>query len=379
MIPAKKKEIDCHDDYFSNNSWNEFKSIAAQLLKWVACSLQSNSSMKTIISFITIFFATISSTYAGQSCKTAVRNKFKSAYITIEGVKYHYIAKGDKKKPMVLFLHGFPEFSSAWQDQLNHFSSDHYAVAVDMKGANLTDRPAGVENYTAQKLAKEIGLFASAVSDKPYYLVGHDWGATIAWNVAFQQSAQSSQKLLGLVTINGAHSIQYFREYHNNPEQFSKADYVRKIISGEYTDQHYLGNNFAELRKQLINNEIGESQFYFNEQTIADYISYWSIPGAFDAGLNYYRAIKIPPPELFKPENPKPPHLNPLFASFHTKIPTLVLWGEKDAYIVPEVLNGLENFVPNLKVVRYPENSHWIVHENPKEISKQIREFLKGL
>lgn len=336
--------------------------------------------MKSLVSILCTIIFTVNFglfSHASQSCRKAARNKFKSSFITIEGVKYHYIAKGDKSKPMILFLHGFPEFSSAWRDQLNHFSSDHYAVAVDMKGANLSDRPAGVENYAAKQLAKEIGLFAAAVSDKPYYLVGHDWGATIAWNVAFQQTAQSPTKLLGLVTINGAHSIQYFREYHNNPDQFLKADYVRKIISGEYTDQHYLGNNFAELRKQLLDNTIGESQFYFNEQTVADYIRYWSIPGSFDAGLNYYRAIKIPPPELFKPETP--PHLNPLFASFHTKIPTLVLWGEKDAYIVPEVLNGLENFVPNLKVVRYPENSHWIVHENPKEISRQIREFLKGL
>lgn len=312
---------------------------------------------------------------------------FKSGHIKVGDMYYHYLAKGTKNRPLILFLHGFPEIAAAWKDQLYYFSQDYYAVAIDMKGANLSSIPEATDkfaNYSVSQLATEVNTLALMLSNgKPYFVVGHDWGATTAWNVAFSYS----QNLRGMVVVNGAHSLLYFREYFSRTDafQYNAAEYIRNIISGTYSDGFYLNNNFAELRSVLFENPIGNASAFFNDEMKSLYLEYWSTPGSVNAGMNYYRAINF---DLLKPlyaENAPPIEKNelPFLKKYHLKAgtKTLVIWGQKDIYISPKVNDGLEGFFENpadLTIKRFENNSHWIVHEDSELVTKEIADFLVG-
>lgn len=206
---------------------------------------------------------------------------FKSGRIQVGDMSYHYLAKGDSSRPLMLFLHGFPEIAAAWKDQLKYFSKNFYAVAIDMKGANLTSIPAPTDkfaNYSPAQLAAEVNTIGLQLSSgKPFFLVGHDWGATTAWNVGFS----FPQSLRGLVIINGAHSLLYFREYFRRDDslQFDQAQYIRNILDGTDTADFYLKNDFFELRHVLFNNPIGNAKRFFSNQMQQLYRNYWMTPG----------------------------------------------------------------------------------------------------
>lgn len=312
------------------------------------------------------------------------KKHFKSGYIKVGDVNYHYLAKGDKSKPLMLFLHGFPEMSAAWKNQLSFFSKNYFAVAVDMKGYNLTSISAPTAkyaNYSAAQVASEINTLALILSNgKPYFLVGHDWGATISWNVAFS----FPKNLRALVVINGAHSLQYFKQYFSktDPWQYEAAEYIRNILSSVYTDQFYIGNDSAELRKILFDNDIGESKKFFNDEMQRLYLNYWRTTGSVDAGLNYYRAINFALLEPLYAEGSLPIEENPaeFLKKYHVQdgVKTLVIWGERDIYITSKVNDGLEKFFNNpadLTIKRYGKYSHWIVHEASDLITKEIEAF----
>lgn len=301
----------------------------------------------------------------------AQAGNFESNNMTINGTDYHYISKGDPKNPLILFLHGFPESSIAWSDQLETFSQNYHAVAIDLKGYGLSGKPSEISAYTVESVMEDVSLFAKNLSNKPFVLVGHDWGGAIAWYFGIKHPEQLSK----LIVINGAHPIQFFREYFTNQAQYDASEYIRQIQTGEHDTSFYSKDNFKELRVTLFDNSIGQAQTFFDNEMQKNYLNSWSIDHAFDSSLNYYKAMKFPPSILFTAGLPV--HLNPLFNSFHVeKVPTLVLWGEKDIYLNKSVNDGLEKMVSDLKIIYFPNNSHWIVHEIPDQISSKISEFI---
>jgi pimeloyl-ACP methyl ester carboxylesterase len=293
-----------------------------------------------------------------------------SQMIQVNKINYHLLTKGDPKNPLIIFLHGFPENAMAWSKQLDYFEQTHYAVAIDLKGYGLSDKPLEVGEYSVEKVAADIIAIAKKLSKKPAVVVGHDWGGAVAWTIAkdFQKNVKK------LVIINGAHPIQFFREYHYNEAQFQASDYIRKIQSKEWTFDHYSKNNFEDLRKTLFLNPIGEASDFFDCEMQEQYLSVWRNKEGFDASLKYYLAMTIPNKALFAGDVAS----SPFFLGYHIdKTPTLVLWGSKDIYLLEGVNRGLDKFVKNLTLVEFPENSHWIVHEAPDLISDQIAKFIQ--
>jgi epoxide hydrolase 4 len=288
----------------------------------------------------------------------------KHDYAEVNGVRLHYVTAGTGK--LVLFVHGFPEFWYAWKDQLAEFGRDHQAVAVDMRGYNLSSKPPEVDRYHMKDLVEDLRALAHALGHERFVLVAHDWCGAVAWALAIRHP-ECVEKL---IIVNSPHPAVFARELAQNPEQQKASRYMLTFQTPK-AEELLTASGYAPL----VNIVMGEGlkRGHFTEEDRKAYIEAWSQPGALTGGLNYYRASRIGPPAG---PDAKPVSFEPGTASLTVKVPTLVIWGEKDAALTPGNLDGLDQFVPDLTIRRIPDGSHWVVHEKPAEVNGHIRAFI---
>jgi pimeloyl-ACP methyl ester carboxylesterase len=285
------------------------------------------------------------------------------------GVRLHYVHGGSG--PLILFLHGFPEFWYAWKDQLAEFASDHHAVAPDLRGFNLSEKPTGVEDYRAAVLIEDIRALAARLNGgKPFVLVGHDWGGALAWGFAIKYP----DLVRKLVIINAPHPGVFDRELTSNPAQ-QKASQYMLFFRSERAESVLAADRYAALRRIF---DGLRRQGRFTDADEQAYLDAWSQPGALTGGLNYYRAARVGPPagEPASPEAPAPMSQSIGTPYLVVRCPTLVIWGERDDALLTGNLDGLDRYVSHLTIERIPEGSHWVVHEFPERINAVIRGFL---
>lgn len=287
-------------------------------------------------------------------------------YAGVNGVRLHYATAGTGK--LILFLHGFPEFWYAWKNQLIEFARDHQAVAPDLRGYNLSSKPAEVELYQITHLVEDVRALAAHLGHSKFILVGHDWGGVVAWATALYHP----ESLEKLIIINAPHPGILERELRCNPAQQLASQYMLMFRSPQ-AEQILSANSYAFLVEAVLAE--GLRQGYFSEEDRAAYLSAWSQPGALTGGLNYYRAARVGPPSG---AGSPPTRLPSDLPSLIVQVPTLVIWGEQDRYLLTGNLEGLERFVPNLHVKRIPDGSHWVVHEKPALLNGWIREFIEA-
>ncbi len=292
------------------------------------------------------------------------KDMFKHNYADVNNIRLHYVTAGKGK--LIMFLHGFPEFWYAWRNQLAEFGRDHQAVAPDMRGYNLSSKPSDVEQYRIKYLVEDIRAFAEHLGHRRFILVAHDWGGGVAWPFAMRHP----QYLEKLVIINAPHPIIFVRELRDNPAQQKASQYILVHRSPE-AERILAKNNYALLVGSLM--EDGMKQGYFSEEDRKAYLEAWSQPGALTGGLNYYRAASLGP---FTGEGDESLSADP--SLFAVRVPTLVIWGEKDRWLLAGNLEGLEKYVPNLTIKRIPDGSHWVIHERPALVNSYIREFIVG-
>jgi pimeloyl-ACP methyl ester carboxylesterase len=295
------------------------------------------------------------------SCALAGSPRWKHQYAVVNGVRLHYVTEG--KGPLIVFLHGFPEFWYEWKDQLAEFSRDHQAVAPDMRGYNLSEKPADVETYQMTNLVEDVRALAEHLGYKKFTLVAHDWGGGVAWSFAIAHP----EYLEKLVIINCPHPAILARELAENPAQQKASQYMLMFRSPQ-AEQMLSANNYAALVEAVLGD--GLKTGVFTEADKQAYIEAWSQPGALTGGLNYYRAAKLGPPEK---DSDVPP---PASGTQIVKVPTLVIWGEKDTALLTGNLDGMDKFVPNLTIQRIPDGSHWVIHEKPELVNGYIRDFV---
>jgi pimeloyl-ACP methyl ester carboxylesterase len=289
--------------------------------------------------------------------------KLKHDYAEVNGVRLHYVSAG--KGPLIIFLHGFPEFWYEWKDQLPEFAKDHRAVAPDMRGYNLSEKPAGVEHYQMKELVEDVRALAEHLGYKKFVLVAHDWGGGVAWSFAIAHP----EYLEKLIIINCPHPAILARELAENPAQ-QKASQYMLLFRSPQAEQTLAANNYAFLVNGILGD--GLKTGAFTEADKQAYIAAWSQPGALTGGLNYYRAANLGPPSPDAPAGPPADLTNMV-----VKVPTLVIWGEKDTALLPGNLDGMDKFVPDLTVKRIPDGSHWVIHEKPALVNSYIREFIR--
>ena len=290
----------------------------------------------------------------------------KDMYVKVNGVRLHCVTAG--KGPLILFLHGFPEFWYEWKNQLVEFGKDHQAIAPDLRGYNLSDKPANLDQYKMAVLVEDIRALADHFShQKKFVLVGHDWGGAVAWSFAIAHP----DYLEKLVIINAPHPGVFARLLASDAAQ-QKASQYMLMFRGEQAEKTLSANNYAALTGALKTE-------MFNEEDKQAYIKAWSQPGALTGGLNYYRANRVGPPAPATDGDAKPASTGN-FAVDQTaltvKVPTLVIWGEKDTALLVQNLDGLDQFVPQLTIKRIPDGTHWVIHEKAADVNRDIREFL---
>jgi epoxide hydrolase 4 len=288
-------------------------------------------------------------------------------YAEVNGVKLHYVKAGTGKK-LILFVHGFPEFWYEYKNQLEEFGKDYTAVAPDMRGYNLSSKPAELEKYEVRYMVEDLRLLAEKLGHKKFILVAHDWGGAIAWAFGIAHP----EYLEKLIIINAPHPGVFQRELAENPAQQKASQYMLMFRSPQ-AEQMLSANNYAAL----VNAVMGEGlkKGFFNEADKEAYIAAWSQPGALTGGLNYYRAAKVGPPAASGEKAAGNFGLGN--QSLMVKVPTLVIWGEKDTALLTGNLEGLDKYVPQLTIKRIPEGTHWVIHEEPALVNQYIREFIK--
>lgn len=277
------------------------------------------------------------------------------------GVELHCAVQGEAGRPLMLFLHGFPEFWAAWRGPMAHFAERGWlCVAPDLRGYNLSDKPEGVEAYKAKHLVADVlALGAHYAGDRKFVLVAHDWGGAVAWAVAIG----FPQKLARLVMINSPHPYLFWRELLNNPAQQKASEYMN-VFRMPKAERVLSDNGYARLLAAFG---------HLSDDWRRELVAAWSQPGALTGGLNYYRASPMYPPT---PDDPGPAKLRLKPEDFMVRVPTLVLWGDRDTALLPGCVEGLGQCVPDLKLLRVADASHWIVHEKPDLVCREIEGFV---
>ena len=288
-------------------------------------------------------------------------------YVVVNGVRLHCAMAGDAAKPLILFLHGFPEFWYAWKNQLETFGGEFFAVAPDLRGFNLSDKPPDVESYRAKHLVADIDALARHFGKDKFVLVAHDWGGAVGWTYA----AAFPQRLSRLVIVNSPHPAIFQRDLTNNAAQQQASAYMN-FFRLPKAESVLSENGFARL---FAMNAGWGGKPWMTDADKQAYTEAWSHPGALTGGLNYYRASPLHPP-LEGDAGAAAVKFDP--AQVTIKVPTLVIWGMGDTALLPCNLDGLDAYVPDLRVVRVPEATHWVIHEQPALVNNAIRDFLKG-
>jgi pimeloyl-ACP methyl ester carboxylesterase len=254
----------------------------------------------------------------------------------------------------VVLLHGFPDFWYSWRNQIPALAAAGYrVVAPDMRGYNLSDKPEGIQAYRPELLARDVAQLIRALGAESAVVVGHDWGAMVAWFFAMRHGGLLEK----LVILNVPHPRAFARGLAN-PVQLLRSAYAGFFQLPWLPEALIAAGDFALLRRLLATDPCRPGAF--SDEDIARYVEALSRPGALSAALNYYRAaVRYPWLHMERIERP-----------------VLVVWGEQDHYLGPELAEPDPRWVPNARVERLPLASHWVHMDEPEAVNAMILGFL---
>jgi pimeloyl-ACP methyl ester carboxylesterase len=281
--------------------------------------------------------------------------------------RYHLLMKRPgaqpaTDKPLVLFLHGFPEFSWSWETWLQQFGAEHDSIAIDLKGYGSSTKPTDVAAYDIQRLSDELDALIGCMGYKQVIPVGHDWGASLAWTFAFRHP----ERLKALVILSTPHTYTFARELAQpDSEQRQRSQYIVDIRSGKVTNLLSLGASAGPGSTTLLS-----SPFYKGARLNRLVSANFSTNAKLNAMLNYYRALQWPTPEQF----PAQPTAEALKA-YGVQVPTLAFWGTGDTYFSPKSWDGVQAFVPQIDLRAVDGADHWLDHNTP-ELPTQVLDFV---
>jgi pimeloyl-ACP methyl ester carboxylesterase len=272
----------------------------------------------------------------------------REGYAELGDVKLHYVEAGEG--PLVVLLHGFPEFWYGWRLQIAPLAAAGFrVVAPDTRGINLSSKPDGVSSYYADKLADDIAALIGERGADSAHVVGHDWGGTIAWTLAMTHPEVVDR----LAVLDAAHPKVFNRGLHN-PRQAARTWYLFYFQFPELPEHHLRANDWEFLKHFLR-----DAQPPYTSDEMDRYVEAWSEPGAEKAMIDYYRGAT-----RHSPKNQT------------ISAPTLVIWGELDRYLGHDLAEPDRADVPNLdRVERLPNGSHWVHHDEAERVNELLIDF----
>ena len=280
--------------------------------------------------------------------------------------RMHYVRRGEGKP--ILFLHGFPQFWFLWRRQLADLGGDHAVYAPDMRGYNLSCKPEDAEAYRMRHLLTDIRELVEQLELAPLTLVGHDWGGIVSWAFALKYP----ELLERLVIVDGPPPFTWNRDLRESPKQRDAVNYMLEFSKPSPEPEEMLAANDFSLMDNLLL-RIGGRGAQLSDAERAAYHEAWGQPGALRGGLNYYRAARMGEQVA---AGGVPEEYAAKITSQTVNVPTLVIWGENDAALLPSLTRGLSEWVPELRVEIVPGAGHWVPYERPDEVNRLIREFV---
>ena len=292
-------------------------------------------------------------------------------------------ATGERGQPVLLFLHGFPEGAFVWDVLLEHFAQaqngGYRCIAPNLRGFEKSSAPTDAKAYRPKHLVQDIAALitieAAQQGGQLAALVAHDWGGAVAWNLVNQMP----QLVKKLVIINSPHPGTFLRELQSNPKQQAASEYMNFLITPE-AEKLLAQDDFKRLWQFLIKTTTGAqganagseaAPAWLTESVKAQYREVWN--AGLTGGCNLYRASPLRPPT---PGDPAAASVQLPREMLTITVPTLVIWGLEDAALLPELVDGLDGYIADLKLLKVPDASHWIVHEDPQRVIRTIAEFL---
>lgn len=283
------------------------------------------------------------------------------------GITLSCRATGERGRPVLMFLHGFPEAAFVWDPLLEHFAQEanggFRCVAPNLRGYEQSSQPHALSAYRAKHLVQDIAALIAAEGAPLAGLVAHDWGGAVAWNLANQQP----RLLRKLAIINSPHPGTFLRALQESPRQQQASAYMNLLVRPD-AEQLLREDDYRRLFGFFTS---WGGAPWLTEDLKRRYRAVWD--ASLTGGLNYYRASPLRPPH---PDDPGAGGLTLPREMLEVHVPTLVLWAMEDAALLPELVDGLEHYVPDLRVEKVPGASHWIVHEQPRFVAQRLAAFL---
>lgn len=272
--------------------------------------------------------------------------ELKHGYADSAGVKIHFVEAG--QGPLVILIHGFPDFWYTWRDQIPALAEHFHVVAIDQRGFNKSDQPKGVENYRADKLVADIKAVVDHFKQSQATIVGHDWGGFVAWSFAMTHPETTAR----LIVLNLPHPRGLTRELANNPEQHKNSQYARNFqqpgAAAQLTAERLAGwVREPEARKKYVE--------AFQRSS-------------FEGMLNFYKA-----------NYPRQPYKIAEPLKRKIKCPVLVLHGLKDRYLLSGALNDNWKWIEKeFTLITIPEANHFVHRDVPQRVSQHMVRWLKS-
>jgi len=269
----------------------------------------------------------------------------------------HAVAAGPLDGPVILLLHGFPEFWYGWRGQIEPLAGAGFRVIVpDQRGYNLSSKPSGVAAYALTELVSDVIAIADQLGQKKIFLAGHDWGAAVAWSVALLHP----QRIAKLVILNVPHPSVMRRFMMKRLRQALRSWYIFFFQLPYLPEKLFSAFDFLVGARSLVRSSRPGT---FSSEDLAQYRGAWSQPGALTSMINWYRA-------LFR--------FRAKFPDRTVRIPTRILWGERDAFLLPEMAQESLGYCADAELFTFAGATHWLQHEEYARVSEHLIQFFSS-
>lgn len=280
---------------------------------------------------------------------------WQHATLSTNGIRMHYVTQGTG--PLIVLLHGFPEFWYSWRFQIPVLAEQGYrVVAPDLRGYNETEKPAS--GYDILTLLGDIAGLIEALGEEHAIIAGHDWGGVLAWQFAIDYPQMTER----LIVLNAPHPGAMLRELRR-PAQVRKSWYIF-FFQLPWLPEYVLSRNHANEIGRMLRGAALQKQVFSRAET-ARYQAAMSKPGAIRAALAYYRQLFRRGLRTYRRRN------------LQVRAPTLLIWGEQDIALDIALTRDLDCWVPDLRVTYVARSGHWVQQEQPEEVNLAVLAFLQ--
>ena len=275
----------------------------------------------------------------------------ESIVVETNGISLHTRQAGPEDGPLVVLLHGFPEFWDGWHRQIEPLADAGYRVIVpDQRGYNRSDKPDGVASYHIEELVADVVGLIDAAGRETAAVAGHDWGAAVAWWLALSHP----DRIDSLTAVNVPHPTVMEETLRHSLSQLRKSWYMFAFQVPMLPETIATANNCRVLSRGLTNSSRPGT---FSATDLQRYREAWTQPGAVTSMINWYRAMG-----RYRPRPPRE----------QVSVPTLVMWGQQDEFLEPAMAEESLTYCDDGRVVTYPSATHWVLHERPEETAEEL-------